>query len=299
MPNWSDILNEIRAEEINPLDKVRKKYIQEMYNLTGRNVITYYSGFLDIKTNPEVSINDNDVSGFMTAIHQMDKSKGLDLILHTPGGDAAATECIGNYLRKVFGNDIRAFVPQIAMSGGTILTCIAKEIVMGKHSSIGPIDPQISGIPAYGIIQEFEKAKDEITKNPNSIPIWQVIISQYHPALIEQCYKAIDLSQDMAKKWLQEGDMFLNVVEKDKIITKILKYLNNNQDTKLHARHIDSIKAKEIGLKVIDLEEDSKLQDAVLSIHHCYMHTFSNSTAVKIIESQTGAATVRLQRITK
>lgn len=296
MPNWSNILKEIRLEDINPLDKVRKKYIQEMHKLTGRNIITYYSGFLDIKTNPDVSINDNDVNGFMTAIHQMDKSKGLDLILHTPGGDAAATESIGNYLRKVFGNDIRAIVPQIAMSGGTILTCIAKEIVMGKHSSIGPIDPQIGGIPAYGIIQEFEKAKEEISKNPNSIPIWQVILSKYHPALVEQCYKAIDLSQDMAKKWLQDGDMLPNDSEKDKKIAKILKYLNNNQDTKLHSRHIDALKAKEIGLNVIDLESNDKLQDAVLSIHHCYMHTFSNSNAVKIIESQTGATTARIQR---
>lgn len=296
MPNWSDILREIRSEEVNPLDKVRKKYIQAMHQLTGRNVITYYSGFLDIKTNPDVSINDNDVSGFMTAIHQMDKTKGLDLILHTPGGDAAATECIGNYLRKVFGNDIRAIVPQIAMSGGTILTCIAKEIVMGKHSSIGPIDPQIGGIPAYGIVQEFKKAKDEITKNPKSIPIWQVIISKYHPALVEQCYKAIDLSQDMAKKWLQDGDMLTNDDDKEKKIMKILEYLNSNQDTKLHARHIDAVKAKEIGLNIIDLESNDELQDAVLSIHHCYMHTFSNSNAVKIIESQTGAATVRIQR---
>ena len=52
----------------------------------------------------------------------------------------------------------------------------------------------------------------------------------------------------------------------------------------------------EIGLKIIDLEENDELQDAVLSIHHCYMHTFANSNAVKIIENHNGTATIALQK---
>ena len=295
MADWTDILKEIQAEKINnPLDTVRKKYIKELYEMTGRNVICYYSGFLDIHTNPDVSINDNDMSGFMTAIHGMDKSNGLDLILHTPGGEVTATEAIGNYLRKVFGNNIRVIVPQMAMSGGTMLSCISKEILMGKHSSIGPIDPQIGGVPAYGVIQEFENAKDEISKNPASIALWQTIIAKYHPTFIGQCYKAIELSNELIKKWLLEGEMFSNITNKEARVDKILEFLNNNEYTKIHSRHIVNEKAKSIGLKIINLESNDKLQDAVLSIHHCYMHTFSNSNAVKIIESSIGAATVRI-----
>lgn len=295
MANWSGILKEITEEKIsNPLDTVRKKYIKQLYDLTGRNVICYYSGFLDIHTNPDVSINDNDISGFMTAIHTMDKSKGLDLILHTPGGEVTATEAIGNYLRKVFGNDIRVIIPQIAMSGGTMLACISKEIVMGKHSSIGPIDPQIGGVPAYGVIQEFENAKSDILTNPASIPLWQLIISKYHPTFIGQCYKAIDLSAELIKQWLSDGDMFKDEVNKEQKVDSILNFLNNNEYTKIHSRHIDNEKAKSISLKIKDLEDDAELQDAVLSIHHCYMHTFANSPAVKIIESSTGATIVRI-----
>lgn len=295
MADWTGILKEITEEEIsNPLDSVRKKYIKQLHKQTGRNVICYYSGFLDIHTNPDVSINDSDMSGFMTAIHNMDKSKGLDLILHTPGGEVTATEAIGNYLRKVFGNDIRVIVPQMSMSGGTMLACISKEIIMGKHSSIGPIDPQIGGVPAYGVIQEFENAKNEITRNPAAMPLWQIIISKYHPTFIGQCYKAIELSTELIKQWLLQGDMFKNEQDKETKVNTILNFLNNNEYTKIHSRHIDNEKAKLIGLKIVDLEEDEKLQDAVLSIHHCYMHTFSNSNAVKIIESNTGATTVRI-----
>lgn len=53
------------------------------------------------------------MNAFMNAVYQLDKDKGLDLILHTPGGDLAATESIVNYLHSVFGTDIRAIVPQL------------------------------------------------------------------------------------------------------------------------------------------------------------------------------------------
>ena len=295
MPDWTEILKEIQEEKINnPLDTVRKKYIKKLYEKTGRNVLCYYSGFLDIPTNPDVSINDSDMNGFMAAIRGMDKKKGLDLILHTPGGEVTATEAIGNYLRKVFKNDIRTIIPQMAMSGGTMLACISKEILMGKHSSIGPIDPQLGGVPAYGVIQEFESAKKEILTEPASVVLWQTIIAKYHPTFIGQCYKSIELSTELVKKWLLEGEMFANIDNREEKVDQILDVLNNNEDTKIHSRHIDNEKAKSIGLNVSNLEEDDDLQDAVLSIHHCYMHTFSNSKAVKIIESSTGATTVRL-----
>ena len=65
MADWTGILKEIQEEKItNPLDNVRKKYIKQLYELTNRNVICYYSGFLDIHTNPDISINDSDMSGF-------------------------------------------------------------------------------------------------------------------------------------------------------------------------------------------------------------------------------------------
>jgi ClpP class serine protease len=84
----------------------------------------------------------------MNFIHGLDRTKGLDLILHTPGGDVAATESIIEYLRQMFGNNVRAIVPQMAMSAGTMIACSCKSIVMGKQSNIGPIDPQLGGIPA-------------------------------------------------------------------------------------------------------------------------------------------------------
>lgn len=290
MPNWNDIRKQILTVE-SSYDKVRREYLKNMKDLTGRNVIAYYSGWLQRPGCSMASIQDSDIEGFMNAIYKMEKKEGLDLILHTPGGDVSATESIGNYLRSVFGTNIRCFVPQLAMSGGTMLAFSGECIVMGKESSIGPIDPQFGGIPAYGVIEEFENAKQALKDDPQSWPIWQTIISKYHPTFIGECVNAIQWSTDIASRWLKSG-MFAHENNPKKRSEKVIKALNNHKDTRNHSRHIGIEEAAKIGLKVVSLEHDDKLQDVVLSIHHAYMCTFWSTPAIKIIENDLGGCII-------
>ena len=190
MPNWNEVFNEIQLTQYrgsNAQTEVRKKYLTLLHQHTGRNVIAYYSGWLSKGGVFLSDINDEDKNGFMTTVHKLDRTLGLDLILHTPGGGIAATQSIVTYLQKLFGNNIRAFVPQIAMSAGTIIACCCKEIWMGKESNLGPIDPQLAGIPAHGVVQEFKRAVREIKKDPAKIVLWQQIIGQYRPTFLGQC----------------------------------------------------------------------------------------------------------------
>lgn len=92
MPDWNDVLEEIStSNRKDALDFIRRKYLKQLHEMTGRNVIAYYSGWLQKPGINTVSINDDDKNGLMAVIHGLDRSKGLDLILHTPGGDIAAT----------------------------------------------------------------------------------------------------------------------------------------------------------------------------------------------------------------
>lgn len=286
MPSWNQVLIELQASpRKDALDYIRRKYLEKLSNKTGRNIIAYYSGWLQSSQSLEnTDITDEDKNGFMATIHGLEREKGLDLLLHTPGGNLTATESIVDYLRKMFGTDIRAIIPQIAMSAGTMIACSCKEIIMGKQSNIGPIDPQFGGIPAHGVIKEFEKALSEIKKDPSTIPIWQIIVSKYHPTFLGECENAIDLSSEIVSNWLKTN-MFKNDTKKEDKVNNILKELNNHEDTKTHSRHIHIEQAKEIGLVVNSLEDDQELQDLVLTVHHSYMHTFSHSTAIKIIEN--------------
>ena len=289
MPNWNQVLKEIGEASASPIDIVRKKYLKQLHKHTGRNVIAYYSAFLQ-KTTPQAQalgiIRDDDKNGFMNVIHGMDTSKGLDLLLHTPGGDIAAVESLVAYLRSKFTN-IRAIVPQMAMSAGTMMACACDEIVMGKQSNLGPFDPQFGGIPAYGIIEEFNKAKSEILQNPAAVNYWGIIISKYHPTFIGECEKAIKWASEIVKGWLESG-MFKDCVDKAEKAELVVSSLNNHIGTLTHSRHIHIDQIRDLGLKVTALEDDDKLQDLVLTVHHAYMHTISNPIVVKAIENHNG-----------
>jgi len=52
-----------------------------------------------------------------------------------------------------------------------------------------------------------------------------------------------------------------------------------------HARHISKDDCCAVGLNVIDLESDQALQEAVLSLHHCYMVLLDNAPIAKIVEN--------------
>jgi membrane-bound ClpP family serine protease len=295
MPNWSEVFSEIQSTQMqgaNAQTVVRKKYLTLLHEHTGRNLVAYYSGWLSKGSVVGSDINDEDKNGFMTTVHKLDRKLGLDLILHTPGGGIAATQSIVTYLQKLFGANIRAFVPQIAMSAGTIIACCCKEIWMGKQSNLGPTDPQLAGVPAHGVVQEFKRAIREIKKDPAKIVLWQQIIGQYRPTFLGQCDNAIRWSNTFVEQQLKDG-MFAGRADRQAKAKKVTKALSNYAANKTHDRHLDADACKKMGLTIMDLESDPILQDLVLTVHHCYMNTFMNSLAYKIIENQNGIAIVK------
>jgi ClpP class serine protease len=300
MPSWSEVLKEIQGvKQDGPLDLIRREYLLKLSDYTERNCIAYYSGWLQ-RNSTNTSINDEDKNGFMNAIHGLDRSKGLDLILHTPGGNLAATESLVHYLRQMFNTDIRAIVPQISMSAGTMIACSCKKIIMGKQSNLGPIDPQFNGIPAQGVIEEFRNAIYAAKNDKAQLAVWRMIISQYHPTFIGECQNAIVMSKDMVKDWLSTG-MFKNSRRKDltSFIDNIVKELSDHSATKTHSRHLHLEEVKKLGLKIFEMEKDEKLQDLILTVHHAFMHTLGNTPTVKIIENHEGKATVLSDRPVK
>lgn len=283
MAGWDDIIKEL-GEMPSQIDVIRRRYIKELSETTGRNTIAYYSAFVTKADRWNLDINDNDMEGFMNAVKGLDCTKGLDLILHTPGGDPTAAEAIVNYLKDKFNSDIRVIVPQIAMSAGTMMACIGKEIIMGKQSSLGPIDPQFNGIPAHNIKQEFEEAKKDLASNPDNAQYWAIKLQQYPAAFMKTAMDAIELSDELIRKWL--SDIMLE--DNAGALNSAVKFLTSHEDSKVHGRHYSYIDCKNHGLKIKLMEEENELQDKILSIHHSFMITFQNTNAVKIIGNSNG-----------
>lgn len=305
MPDWGEILKEIGAERAqhprDHLDRVRKKYLALLGQKTQRTVILYASKWTQADPNipPDViSVSIEDVQGLMEVMHGI-QSNQLDLLLHSPGGSLEAAEAIVSYLRSKF-NYIRVIIPNAAMSAATVIACGADEIMMGKHSYLGPIDPQMilltplgtRMVPAQAILDQFDLAKSECS-DPNKLASWLPMLSQYGPDLLIQCTNALKLSQELVRKWLPLY-MFKGQEDATEKANHVAAWLSNHGEFKTHSRFLTRERLRsEGGLEVHNLEDDQELQDLVLSVFHAVTHTFNATPAVKIIENHEGKAFIK------
>lgn len=296
MPTLSEIQDRIVQQEQSASDNIRRGYLKELAEYTQRDTILYSTAFTGYRTDvPSAlySVGLDDLPGFMSALHGL-KNENLDIILHSPGGSMEAADQIVQYLRAKY-KDIRAIVPQNAMSAATMIACACNSIIMGKHSAIGPIDPQVTfptetGLfraPAQAILDEFEQAKLEIQTSPASIPLWLAKIQRYPHGFLNVCKTTVDLSKQKVEAWLS-AYMFAGVEGGATKAASIADWLGNFNNHKTHGRPITASVAIEKELVVTLLENDQRLQDLVLSVHHATQVSFQRTQCVKLVESHLG-----------
>src|SRR6476660_9583133 len=96
-----------------------------------------------------------DAQTIIAAIKDTPDDMPIDLVVHTPGGLVLAAMQIARAV-EAHKAKVTVYVPVYAMSGGTLIALAADEIVLSEFSVLGPIDPQIAGLPAASIV----KARD-------------------------------------------------------------------------------------------------------------------------------------------
>lgn len=142
------LLENARMKLIAEIEKKRKSRVillvhrQETMSFIGFPIMR----FIDINDSKEV----------LRAIHMTDDDMPIDLVLHTPGGLAIAATQIARALSRHKGK-VTVFVPYYAMSGGTLISMSADEIVMCEHAILGPLDPQIGQMPAISVLNVLQK----------------------------------------------------------------------------------------------------------------------------------------------
>jgi hypothetical protein len=302
MPTFGAIAIELQQSAVGrpgpDFDRVRKKYVAQLAVYTGRPVIIYYANWLS-GVRADTSIQLIDMQGLMEVLHGI-PGPSLDIVLHSPGGSAEATDSIVKYLRTKF-DDIRVFVPLAAMSAATMWALAADRIVMGKHSQLGPIDPQLimpnaQGVampmPARAIVDQFERAKTELAANQKFLAAWMPLMQQYAPGLLQLCQSSEELAKRLVREWLERFMFRADLARVAKAQT-ISEFFGDYTIHQSHSLGIDRDAARNIGgvgngAIIDDLEADQNLQDAVLSVHHATLHTMIGSGALKIIENSAG-----------
>jgi len=121
------------------------------------------TSIFDLLNLPLITLDDSQK--LLRALHKdIPKTMPITLILHTPGGLVIAAEQIARAIQGRWGK-VSAYIPQYAMSGGTLIALACDEIYMGENALLGPLDPQLSiGMfeiyPAASIIRASEAANE-------------------------------------------------------------------------------------------------------------------------------------------
>ena len=292
MPSCNELLKEFQSVQDSKqvwFESQFKDYINKISKVcNNRVVILYSSAFLQKQLFLDTSINREDINGFMSIIKGLDCSKGLTLILHTPGGLPTAAESIVKYLREKF-DYIEVIIPTYAMSAGTMIALGSDQIIMGKHSFLGPIDPQFilsrnRQISAHSIVNQFETAKKDFEQNPKNMQIWIPILSSLGLGLLEEAKKSLNYSKVMVQNWLEE----YMLKDKDKA-QKVADFFIDIEEHLNHGRPIGLTQIKneltKYDFKVEALEDNKDLQETVLTTYHLMTLFFENTPGLKMIQS--------------
>ena len=283
--------------EVNRIDRFRRSKISAVEQISGRPLIIYASSC----TTPAkpihpamLMLDSSDRIGFKSVTETIEPPN-LDVLIHSPGGYAEATESIVQQLRGKY-SDIRFIVPSYAKSAATMLAMSGNEILMDRDAELGPIDPQMGTqggtSPAEAIKEQFEKAQAELRADPSNLPSWVPILAPLGPSLLVDAQHAIDLSKTLVKSWLQTY-MFAGEPDAEAKATRISEFLGTHSNFLSHGRAVKIPELFPLGVKVTDLRSNPGLYAAVDELYCLLDILLSNSAVYKIFENSRGDALVR------
>lgn len=281
--DWIDFLN--GGQPINGADlkQIRDNCYRDIEAIRKRPLIVYATKFIEVTAGVTIpnSIDLSDVDGFTDLINSIGGSDSIDILLHSPGGRPDATERIVNILRNKFKH-VHFLIPHSAYSAATMLALSGNSIVLHPSATLGPIDPQINGIPARSIKRGFEKVKDIIKKEgPESLPAYIPLIEKYSLDLLELCEDSEKLSKELVSEWLHQY-MFDGKGDASKI-EEVVNFFSDYDSHLLHSRPLILNKLDKFGLEIEHATGDLK---DLLWESYILLNGFFNATPfVKLYEN--------------
>ncbi len=187
----------------------------------------------------------------------------VDVLLHSSGGDGLAAWKLMSLLRERF-TEVGVLVPFMAFSAATIFALGANEIVMHPHSSLGPIDPQIT-IPqpdgtvrgfAYedvGAFLRFLSDDAKITEQAYISAVIERLFSVTDPINVGAAKRASELSSSIGERLLK-----MHMTGEDRVLAQQIAD-NLNKSFFAHGDAVSRQRARELRLKVA--AENAQLEE--------------------------------------
>jgi hypothetical protein len=259
-------------------------------HFAGRAVVSFFTSF-----KYPVQLDDDDCDMLQSVLQQVDTSKGLVLLISSPGGDGIAAERIVNVCRAYSGTgSYEVVVPGKAKSAATIVCMGASKIWMAPPSELGPVDPQIlvfeDNEPRFYSAHNLVKGYDDLFANAvastGKLEPYVQQLQHYDIREINQYRSLITLSIEMSKKILGAGMMA--GITPSEIEGKIKIFLEPGAGTYVHGRPIYRQEATDCGLNVGKIDVSDVLWKTVYELY-ARTEMFVSSTACKAVESKSEA----------
>ena len=276
-PSLANVLLSLRLSCYEAIEGFRK-----------RPLLIYSSKFINALPGTPNNIDISDIDGFTDLVQSIrGKSKSVDVLLHSPGGQPDATERIVHILRNDF-EEVHFIVPHSAYSAATMLALSGDSITLHPSATLGPIDPQINGTPARSIKRGFDKVKEIIkTEGPEALPAYIPLIEKYSLDLLEICEDSEKLSKELVSNWIT--DFMLKGKEKHQGQVKdSVEYFSDYDTHLLHSRPLVISKLKKFDLNIYQSEDP-----LTELIWEAYVHIngfFGLTAFVKLYENRYGVS---------
>jgi Serine dehydrogenase proteinase len=254
--------------------------------LGGRTLVTFFTSFRH-----PVEIGDEDCDMLQSVLQHIDVSKGLALMVSSPGGDGVAAERIVNTCRAYSGTgDYWAVVPGRAKSAATIICMGASRIFMAAPSELGPVDPQILSresdgyrqCSAHSLVFGYTKLFDEAVKSKGNLEPFIQQLKNYDVRDINGYVDLMKLSESIAVKVLKSGCM---ASKSHNAIKKLIEvFLDPKKGTISHSRSINRDEARKCGLCIEDLDVRSESWRAIYDLYARTEMFVSGASAAKAVE---------------
>ncbi|MBX2891791.1 MAG: hypothetical protein KF734_12725 [Saprospiraceae bacterium] len=201
--DWINFLGTNPQLEVNAINNLRFSVYHDIEKLRNRPLIVYATRFVDFNLPGAPNFIDlGDVDGFTDLINTIPASeKSIDVLVHSPGGRPDATERIVAVLRQRF-SEVHFLIPHSAYSAATMLALSGNSVTLHPSATMGPIDPQINGVPARSIKKGFERVRDLVKKEgPEALPAYIPLIEN----IPLNCWNCAPTVKNCRKNWFPLG----------------------------------------------------------------------------------------------
>jgi len=194
-------------------------------------------------------IDDSDADNIYNALLNQDK-KDIFLLLNSTGGRIEPAYLISKCCKESKGKKFIVTIPRYAKSAATLIALGADEIHMGPLSQIGPIDPQMNGLPALGLSSALECIAKLCEKYPTSSDMFaQYLAKTLSLNMLGYFERIPESAKDYAIRLLQNKNPILTEKKISEIAEKLV------YEYKDHSFVIDKDESRELlGDGIIKIE---------------------------------------------